>query len=271
MGQPICVVDAFADGPFSGNPAAVCVMAGPAGEAWMRHIAAEMNLSETAFLHPIDGGYALRWFTPSVEVDLCGHATLASAHVLFEGGRLGENDTAHFETKSGLLTVTMADGLLEMDFPASIVEPCPAPPGLFDALRVGPCPVYRTRFDYLVEMDSEDHVSALQPDLPVLRHLEVRGVMVTALASRPGFDFVSRFFAPGSGIDEDPVTGSAHCALGPFWGARVGKHEMVARQVSRRGGTVRLRLAGDRVKLGGNAVTAWRGELSEATSRRMVQ
>ena len=237
----------------------------------MQQIAAEMNLSETAFLHPIDGGYALRWFTPSVEVDLCGHATLASAHVLFEDGLLGENDTAHFETRSGLLTVAMADGLVEMNFPASAVEPCEAPGGLLGALGIESRSVYRTQFDYLVEANSEEEVRALQPDFAGLRHLEVRGVMVTAAATRRGFDFVSRFFAPGSGIDEDPVTGSAHCALGPFWGKRLGKEQMIARQVSERGGTVRVRLAGDRVRLGGDAVTVWRGDLSEAASDGMVR
>lgn len=271
MGQQICVVDAFTDGPFSGNPAAVCVMEQPADEAWMQHVAAEMNLSETAFLNPIDGGYRLRWFTPSVEVDLCGHATLASAHVLFEQGRLKEDETARFETRSGLLTVSHGAGLLDMDFPASVVEACAVPQGLLEALGVPAHAVYRTQFDYLVDVDSEADVRRVQPDFARLRRLDIRGVMVTAPAAQPGFDFVSRFFAPGAGIDEDPVTGSAHCALGPFWGARLGKDQMVARQVSRRGGTVRVRLDGDRVKLGGNAVTVWRGELSEAASGGMVR
>ena len=270
MGQQICVVDAFADGPFSGNPAAVCVMGQPAPEAWMQHVAAEMTLSETAFLHPSESGYGLRWFTPSVEVDLCGHATLASAHVLFETGLLSAHETARFETRSGLLTVSMSDGLLEMDLPASTVEACAAPDGLLEALGVPAHAVYRTKFDYLVDLDSEADVLHLQPDFARLRNIDVRGVMATAPSAHPGVDFVSRFFAPGSGIDEDPVTGSAHCALGPFWGGRLGKDEMVARQVSRRGGTLRVRLAGDRVKIGGNAVTVWRGELSEAASRGMA-
>jgi PhzF family phenazine biosynthesis protein len=263
MGQPICVVDAFADRPFTGKPAGVCMLEKAAPEAWMQGLAAELNLSETAFLYPGERGYHLRWFTPTVEVALCGHATLASAHALFEDGRLSGDATARFETKSGELTVRRADGLLELDLPASRVtrEDAP-PPQLFKALGINPVPAYRPGSEFLVVLPSEAAGRALAPATTLLQRIDVRGVIGTAPASLAGVDFVSRFFAPASGINEDPVTGSAHCALGPFWGARLGRQEMAARQVSARGGTLRVRLSGDRVLLGGSAATVWKGELA---------
>ncbi len=261
MGIGIVQVDAFTDRPFRGNPAAVCVLPGPADEQWMRDVAREMNLSETAYLWPDADGYRLRWFTPAVEVDLCGHATVASAHVLWESGVLPRGSEARFHTRSGLLTARAVDGWIELDFPAKPVETVAPPPGLVEALGVSAKYVGRNRFDYLVEVESEDVVRAVTPDHGRLRKVEARGVMVTSASSAPAYDFVSRFFAPGSGIDEDPVTGSSHCALGPFWRARLGKSDMVAYQASARGGVVRVRLAGDRVKLGGRAVTVMRGEL----------
>ena len=272
MAIPIYQVDAFTDRPFAGNPAAVCILPAPADAAWMQAVAREMNLSETAFLSPqADGyhedGYILRWFTPAVEVDLCGHATLASAHVLWETGRLQPQEQARFHTRSGLLTaVRRADGIQDdeyivMDFPATPDEPVSAPPGLGEALGVVPLYVGKSRFDYLVEVESEAAVRALRPDFAALRRLGVRGVGVTSRADTPGFDFVSRFFAPGAGVDEDPVTGSAHCCLGPFWQRRLGKAEFTAYQASARGGTVHVRVDGERVRLGGQAVTVLRGEL----------
>jgi len=256
-------IDAFTDAPFKGNPAAVCFPDGERDAEWMQHVAAEMNLSETAFLLPRDDGWSLRWFTPSVEVALCGHATLASAHALWQEKLIDESATARFHTLSGVLTADRRGEWIELDFPAKANEPVPAPAALLDALGA-PHPRYvgRNEFDYLVELDSEDAVRALKPDHVVLRQLPVRGAIVTARSSKPEYDFVSRFFAPGSGVDEDPVTGSAHCALAPYWAERLGKTEFVAYQASARGGVVRVRLAGDRVKLGGKAVTVFRGELT---------
>jgi PhzF family phenazine biosynthesis protein len=263
MEVPIYQVDAFAEAPFAGNAAAVCVLEGPADEDWMQNVGREMNLSETAFLYPREDGFDLRWFTPTVEVEMCGHATLASAHVLWTEGYLPPAEEARFHTKSGLLTATNAGEWLELDFPATPPTEAEAPPGLLEALGVGEAAyVGKTRFDYLVEAAAEEAVRGADPDIRRLRELDIRGVMVTARGTSSEHDFVSRFFAPGAGIDEDPVTGSAHCALGPYWGAKLGREEMVAFQASARGGVVRVRLAGDRVKLGGKAVTVLRGKLT---------
>jgi PhzF family phenazine biosynthesis protein len=257
----VCHVDAFTDKPFAGNPAAVCLLAGPADERWMQNVAAEMNLSETAFLHPENDGYRLRWFTPVVEVALCGHATLASAHVLWETGRLDSTAPARFHTLSGLLTCTRTGDGIEMNFPARIAEPAEAPAGLADALGVQPQFLGRSAYDFLVEVDSADTLRSMNPDFARLARVPVRGVIVTSRSDRLEFDFLSRFFAPASGVNEDPVTGSAHCTLGPFWQTRFGKTEFVAAQVSARGGVLKVRIAGDRVFLGGRAVTVLRGEL----------
>jgi len=262
MGLRIVQVDAFTDRAFGGNPAAVCVLPEPRDAAWMQAVAREMNLSETAFLR-LDGDcYRLRWFTPAVEVDLCGHATLASAHVLWEDGHLAADKGAAFHTRSGLLGAVRRGEWIELDFPATPPTPAVAPPGLVDALGVKPRYVGKTRFDYLVEVDGEDCVRALQPDLAALARVEARGVMVTSRASSDGFDFVSRFFAPRTGVPEDPVTGSAHCALGPYWSERLKKKDLLAYQASARGGVLRVRPAGDRVILGGQAVTVLRAELA---------
>ncbi len=260
MPLPLFQVDAFTDRPFAGNPAAVCLLPEPRADAWMQHVAAEMNLSETAFLVREPDGYNLRWFTPTVEVDLCGHATLASAHVLWEQGLLKPGEPARFSTRSGPLTCTRAGGMIEMDFPAKPERPADSPPGLAEMLGVVPIYVGMNQFDYLVELRSAAAVRALRPDHAGLAKLSVRGVIVTSRSDAAGHDFVSRFFAPGSGVAEDPVTGSAHCCLGPFWQARLGKAELVGFQASARGGTVRVRMAGERVFLGGQAVTNFRGE-----------
>ncbi len=266
MSQTVIQVDAFTDRPFAGNPAAVCVLPGPAGEGWMQAVAREMNLAETAFLHPRPegDGFALRWFTPTVEVDLCGHATLASARVLWDEGHLRPDERARFHTRSGVLTAERRGEWIELDFPAEPPDAAAPPAGLIEALGLAAADarsVGRNRFDYLVEVGSEEAVRALRPDFTALRAIPTRGVIVTAPSAAPAFDFVSRFFAPGAGIDEDPVTGSAHCCLGPFWAERLGKDRLIAYQASARGGTVRVRLAGDRVILGGQAVTTLRGEL----------
>jgi PhzF family phenazine biosynthesis protein len=258
---PLIQVDAFTAAPFAGNPAAVCLLAEPASERFMQDVAREMNLSETAFVHPEGRAYGLRWFTPTVEVDLCGHATLASAHVLWEMGRAEAGARLDFHTKSGVLSAVRQGEWIELDFPAKPVEPIAPPPDLLPALGVTARFVGRNRLDYLVEVESESAVRALAPDMARLATLPVRGVMVTSRADDPARDFVSRFFAPGSGIAEDPVTGSAHCALGPFWMARLGKAQLLGYQASARGGIVRVRVDGARVRLGGQAVTVLRGEL----------
>lgn len=262
MGLTIFQVDAFADKPFAGNPAAVCVLPEPKDAGWMQDVAREMNLSETAFLQRKAEGYELRWFTPAVEVDLCGHATLASAHILWETGDLRTDEQARFYTRSGLLTADRKDGdWIEMDFPARLEEQSDPPPHLLEALGVSPIYVGKNVFDYLVEVDGEETVHKLNPDISLLGRVSTRGVIVTSKASTPGFDFVSRFFAPQVGVNEDPVTGSAHCCLAPYWSKRLNKKEMVAYQASARGGVLRVRVDGDRVILGGQAVTVMRGEL----------
>lgn len=261
MALEIVQVDAFTDKPFGGNPAAVCILPTPREEVWMAAVAREMNLSETAYLVPQDGGFNLRWFTPTVEVALCGHATLASAHVLWETGRLTPHEQARFHTKSGLLTADRRGDWIELDFPAVVESRADAPPGLAEALGVRPVYVGQNKFDYLVEVDSEETVRKLAPDFTALKKVGARGIAVSSRAATAPYDFVSRFFAPGSGIDEDPATGSSHCCLGPYWAKRLGKTEFLAYQASARGGVIRVSVRGDRVKLGGQAVTVLRGEL----------
>ena len=254
-------VDAFTGEPFAGNPAAVCILPGSADPGWMQKLAREMNLSETAFLLKKDDGFDLRWFTPAIEVDLCGHATLASAHILWETGLLTPEQEARFHTRSGLLTAQLVEDQVELNFPATPDQPASAPPELKEALGVEPKYTGRSQFDYLVEVDSEERIRNLQPDLTLLKKIPTRGVIVTSRSRSGEYDFVSRFFAPGVGVDEDPVTGSAHCCLGPFWAERLGKTELSAYQASERGGSMRVRLIGDRVYLAGQAVTVLRGEL----------
>lgn len=261
----ITQVDAFTDAPFTGNPAAVCLLEEPRDAAWMQAVAGEMNLSETAFLRRRpDGAFDLRWFTPTVEVDLCGHATLAAAHVLRERGVCAAGGEARFHTRSGVLAARRRDGWIALDFPAVPDRPAAPPPGLIEALGCAPRYLGRSRFDYLAELGSEAEVRGLRPDLHRLRAVDTRGVIVTARAATSGFDFVSRFFAPAAGVDEDPVTGSAHCCLGPYWRPRLGKDELTAWQASARGGVVRVRVGGERVELLGRAVTVFTAELREA-------
>jgi len=255
-------IDAFADRPFIGNPAAVCLLPTWREDHWLQAVAAEMNLSETAFLVREGDGYRLRWFTPMVEVDLCGHATLASAHFLWEARHLRPDEAARFHTRSGLLTAQRAGNWIELDFPALATEKAPAPAGLVEALGAEPSFVGKSRFDYLLEFHSEEIVRSLRPNFSSLATLGVRGVIVTARGTSP-YDFISRFFAPGAGINEDPVTGSAHCVLGPHWRKRLDKETFLAYQASPRGGVIQVRVAADRVFLGGQAVTVLRGELLE--------
>ena len=257
---PIVQVDAFTDVAFAGNPAAVCILDTPRDEGWMQQVAAENNLAETAYLAKQDDGHSLRWFTPAIEVDLCGHATLASAHVLWETGRLQTHEQARFHTKSGLLTANRNGDWIELDFPSKPDQKADPPAQLMEALGIrSSVHIGRNQFDYLVELESEEELRAVRPNHVLLRQLPVRGVIVTSRSR--DYDCVSRFFAPGSGIDEDPVTGSAHCALAPYWGEKLGKTELRAFQASPRGGFLRLRLKDDRVILGGQAVTVLIGEL----------
>jgi len=264
MAVPIYIVDAFTDRAFGGNPAAVCLLDEPREAGWMHSVAAEMNLSETAFLVAEEEGWGLRWFTPKIEVDLCGHATLASAHVLWETKRLAENRAAVFSTRSGRLTCVRNSPWIEMDFPAEVAVAADDPPDLLKALNITGqvAGKKRNRMDFLVEVSDERALREMAPDLRALAKLPVRVVIVTARSEDRRFDFMSRFFAPGAGVDEDPVTGSAHCCLGPYWAGKLGKTEMVAFQASRRGGVVRVIVKGERVVLCGKAVTVVRGELS---------
>ena len=264
MNLPLYVVDAFADAPFRGNPAAVCLLDRSRDDAWMQSVAAEMNLSETAFVLPEGAAWRLRWLTPRVEVDLCGHATLASAHVLWEIGRVRADQSVLFETRSGRLTCTKRGDWIEMDFPAEPATQASDPGPLLAALGGSGSVIghKRNRMDYLVELENAAAVRALKPDMRLLASLPVRGIIVTATSDDPRFDFVSRFFAPGVGVDEDPVTGSAHCCLAPHWSQKLGKSEMVGFQTSARGGVVRVQIRGNRVAIGGQAVTVVSGQLS---------
>jgi predicted PhzF superfamily epimerase YddE/YHI9 len=263
MGLTIFQVDAFTDRIFAGNPAGVCVLSEQRDDEWMQNVAREMNLSETAFLLKQTESFNLRWFTPKVEVDLCGHATLASAHVLWENGFLKPDEQARFQTRSGVLTAERKGDWIELDFPLLPDREASVPPGLTKALNAKPRYVGKSRFDYVVELDSEKIVRRMQPDFSLLRKIPIRGVIVTARSTSKPYDFICRMFAPKVGIDEDPVTGSAFCCLGPFWHQRLKKNEFLAYQASARGGVVRVRVEDKRVYISGRAVTVFRAELSE--------
>lgn len=266
MKLPYYEVAAFTSKPFGGNPAGVCLLESWLQDATLQSIAAENNLSETAFLVPRGGDFDLRWFTPKVEVDLCGHATLAAAFVLFTetGFRV---DTVRFHSQSGLLEVSRAGQVLELDFPSRPPRPCALPDALARGLGRQPTTVLKSR-DIMVVFNSDSEVRALKPDFGVLATLDALGIIATA----PGgdCDFVSRFFAPGAGVPEDPVTGSSHCTLIPYWAERLGKTELFARQVSQRGGELLCRLVGQRVRIGGKAELYLRGqiELDDAAVRK---
>jgi len=261
MDMKLFQVDAFTSAPFAGNPAAVCILSEKQDEQWMQQVAREMNLSETAFLLKQPDGFSLRWFTPATEVNLCGHATLASAHVLWEVGLISVTEQAQFHTRSGLLTAKRHGNLVELDFPALSEESAEAPAELIAALQVTPRYVGKFGAKYLIEVNDEETVRKLDPDFPALRKMPGRGIVVTSIASTAPYDFVSRYFAPWVGVDEDPVTGSAHCCLGHYWGQRLGKQELKAYQASARGGEVHIRLGQERVYLSGNAVTVFSGTL----------
>lgn len=272
----LLTIDVFTDEPFRGNPAAVCVL--PDGEgfppdAWLLAFAKEMNLSETAYLRRRDAGdgYDLRWFTPAIEVRLCGHATLASAHALWELGLIPQGEQAVFHSCfSGVLTARRDDqGWIELDFPVRKITRDKPPAGAIETLAAEPMEVFFGERSFHAVFESEAQVRAITPDFAKLARFDpevMEGIVVTAPGDEPGIDFVSRFFASPAGIDEDPVCGSAHCALAPIWAQKLGKTEFVARQVSERGGLLRVRLEGDRVKIAGRAVTVLRGEVAAAPS-----
>jgi PhzF family phenazine biosynthesis protein len=267
MGVRISQVDAFTDRRFAGNPAAVCVLSASADETWMQDVAAEMNLSETAFARRLGTGakFSLRWFTPRKEVDLCGHATLATAHILWEEGHLPLGEPALFETRSGLLTATAGADGIELDFPSEPVTEEVTDRDELNELRSALGASFqfagRNRFDLLVDFGTEEVVRGLLPDIRRLEQFPVRGVIVTGRSGSRDHDFVSRFFAPRVGVDEDPVCGSAHCCLGPYWAEKLDRSCLVAHQVSCRGGVVKVRIERQRVVLIGRAVTVLRGEL----------
>ena len=255
------VVDAFTNRPFKGNPAAVVPLDRWKEDAWLQNVAMEMNLSETVFLVPNAHGYDLRWFTPTIEVDLCGHATIASSVVLAHLGKLADGSNVAFSTRSGILEAKRKGSLIQLDFPALPSKPCDPPAGLLESLNVKPRYVGRSTFDLLVEVESESVVRGLTPDFKLLATVKCRGLIVTARSDDPHFDFVSRFFAPAVGVDEDPVCGSAHCCLAPYWSERLGKTEMVGHQVSARSGIIFVEVRGDRVMLGGEGVIFASGEI----------
>ncbi|WP_372724352.1 PhzF family phenazine biosynthesis protein [Novipirellula sp.] len=263
---PLWQVDAFTERPFHGNPAAVCLLDTAANPEWMQHVAAEMNLAETAFVTPtrIKNTFDLRWFTPTTEVDLCGHATLAAAHVLIEQRQVDECVPIRFQTRSGELKCQPKERKIALDFPST-----PANESL-DATETQACQsvlgitaifAARTKFDILLVVEDPQTVRELKPNFVSMADIETRGIIVTACADEEGVDFVSRFFAPRCGINEDPVTGSAHCCLAPYWSARLGRNPLIGYQASSRGGMVHAEIKGDRVQLSGNAVTVMEGKL----------
>lgn len=266
QGVPLWQVDAFTDQPFRGNPAAVCILESYPSDEWLQCVASEMNLSETSFVVPSDdlNSFHLRWFTPATEVDLCGHATLAAAHVLAEQNRFDAKSRIRFQTRSGELICTQVDKGMTLDFPATLavenVDGAIAS-ALLASLGIQDAAVMQTKFDLVVVVDGASIVEGMLPDFNALGQIDTRGVMVTAASSNSEYDFVSRFFAPRCGINEDPVTGSAHCCLAPFWAEKLGKKSLTGYQASRRGGIVDCEVAGDRVLLTGSAITVMEGRL----------
>ncbi|EAQ82091.1 PhzF family phenazine biosynthesis protein [Blastopirellula marina] len=261
MPQTLYQIDAFTARPLAGNPAAVCWLEQSCEDRWLQAVAAEMNLSETAFLWQEESRFRLRWFTPAVEVDLCGHATLAAAHFLWETGKAATDATIEFNTRSGVLTAVRINDRIELDFPIDEIEAGDPPTGLIAALGCKPIATGRNRRDVLVEVASEAELRSVAPDFRRLAEIRARGVIVTCRGDGENYEFLSRFFAPACGIDEDPVTGSAHCALVTYWAPKWKKQTLRAFQCSQRGGELEVTLDGDRAKLRGAAVTVLRGEL----------
>jgi len=256
---PVFQVDAFTSQPFFGNPAAVCLLFEEKSDDWMQNVAREMNCSETAFLLKKDMGLSLRWFSLNTEVGLCGHATLASAHILWEKGIISRNNEILFFTKSGLLTAQYREGWNELNFPAILEQEIEPPEALIKSLGIPPVYVGKNKYDYFVEVETEEILRDIKPDFKALELIACRGVIVTSPSSQPEYDFISRFFAPALGINEDPVTGSAHCCLGPYWQKKLNKNEFRAYQASERGGILKVKVEDDRVYLSGQAVTVTDG------------
>jgi PhzF family phenazine biosynthesis protein len=246
-------VDAFTKTPFKGNPAGVCILEKPGDDEWMLNVASEMNCSETAFLCPEEDGYRLRWFTPRVEVDLCGHATLSSAHILWEKGYLQPEDQVTFYTRSGELTARKDHEWTMLNFPSLSVEESPIPTELIGLIQADILYFGMSKFDWLVEINNEEYLKTFQPDISQIKKLPARGLIITSRSRQ--YDFISRFFAPAVGVDEDPVTGSAHSVLTPYWANKLGKSELLAYQASARGGELKLQHKGARVEIAGQAVT----------------
>jgi PhzF family phenazine biosynthesis protein len=261
MHAELHLVDAFTSSAFRGNTAGICIPDGPADAEWMQQVAAELKHSETAFLFPEGADWNLRWFTPAKEIELCGHATLAAAFILYSTGRVPGDKVIVFETLSGKLTVRQNGDWISMDFPAEPAAASMPVPGLGQALGVEPLYTGRNRFDFLVELPLAEDVCGIEPDMNALTAIRARGIIVTAVSDNPDFDFVSRFFAPSVGVPEDPVTGSAHCCLAPYWGEKLNKTELVGFQCSSRGGLVRVKPVGDRVIIEGHAVHVFSGKL----------
>ena len=261
MSAEIHVIDAFTHKAFRGNPAAVCIVENDPDPAWMQQVATEMRHSETAFVRRTKDGWDLRWFTPESEVDLCGHATLAAASVLWNTGREQAGSTIAFHTRSGRLTARQEKNAIALDFPKVPVEPADPPEGISAILGAPVIFSGRTRFDVFIELPTAADVCDLDPDVTALAAIPARGIIVTAAADMPEYDFVCRFFAPAVGVPEDPVTGSAFCSLGPFWGERLHKTTVAGFQCSSRGGSVRTIMQGDRVILIGDATPVLSGRL----------
>jgi PhzF family phenazine biosynthesis protein len=258
---PLYQVDAFTGVPFKGNPAGVCLLPGPQSAEWMRNVAAEMNLSETAFLVKRPEGFDLRWFTPTVEIELCGHATLASAHILYEKGIALAGDTLQFHTLSGILRATQSNGWTQLDFPVRTFTRCNESEAVTAALKAVPEECYQSGENMMCVFEDESLVRQLHPDFAALAHVPCHGIIVTAPAQSMKYDFVSRFFAPAIGINEDPVTGSSHCTLAPYWQARLHKDYLKAYQASARGGELGVHVSGARVYISGQAITVFEARL----------
>ena len=259
MKLPLYQADAFTDKLFGGNPAAVCILTGWLADETLQAIAAENNLAETAFIVQTSNRYEIRWFTPTVEVDLCGHATLASAHILFEGYNLPGDTIEFYSPRSGVLKVTKQDGLLTMDFPRDIFEKVATPAGIAEGIGITPLETYKGKTDYMAIVATQSGVESIRPDFSKILQLDARGLIVSA----PGdnCDFVSRFFAPQSGIDEDPVTGSSHTTLTPYWSEKLDKKTLSAMQLSARKGYLQCTDKGERIEISGKAVTYLAGEI----------
>ncbi|QGQ45801.1 PhzF family phenazine biosynthesis protein [Metabacillus sediminilitoris] len=258
----LSILNTFSDQAFRGNPAAVCLLSEEKGSSWMQSIAKEMNLPVTAFINEFKSDYYLRWFTPSTEIPICGHGTLASSFFLWENGYVENEKVIAFQTKSGLLKAQFIDGWVQLEFPSNLEEKTIAPDLLISALGVEPTYVGKNKLDYLVEVESEDTVKNLIPNIDLISQLPVRGVIVTSKSNSNEYDFVSRFFSPAQGIIEDYVNGSSHCCLGPYWKNKLHKTDFIAYQASERGGILKVKLLGDKVLLSGKAVTIFEGKLT---------